>query len=60
MGLMARRSSLTNFLYALARASATGRAASKGPAALGKRYVRKAVYRREGTETRRIFKSFGL
>jgi hypothetical protein len=57
---MARRGSLTDMLYRMARASATGRAASKGPAALGKRYVRKAVYRREGTETRRIFKMFGL
>jgi hypothetical protein len=57
---MARRSSFTDLLYRAARASATGRAASKGPAALGKRYVRKAVYRKEGTETRRIFKSFGL
>jgi hypothetical protein len=57
---MARRSSLTNTLYRLARASATGRAASKGPAALGKRYVRKAVYRKEGTVTRRFFKGFGL
>jgi hypothetical protein len=32
-------------LYRLARASATGRAARRGPGALGKRYVRKAVGR---------------
>ena len=38
-------------LFKLARASATGRAARKGPAALGKRYVRKAVYRKEGAIT---------
>lgn len=58
---MARKSSsFTDFLYALARASATGRAASKGPAALAKRQVRRAVYRNEGKETRRIFKKFGL
>ncbi len=57
---MARRGGLTNVLYKMARASATGRAASKGPAALGKRYVRKAVYRKEGTTTRRLFKSLGL
>ena len=57
---MARRSSLTDLLYRMARASATGRAASKGPAALAKRQVRRVVYREEGKETRRIFKSFGL
>lgn len=57
---MARRSSLTNMLYKLARASATGRAASKGPEALAKREIRKKVYRSEGKATRRIFKSFGL
>lgn len=56
---MARRS-LTDFLYRMARASATGRAASKGPSSLAKRQVRRAVYREEGKETRRIFKSFGL
>ena len=57
---MARRSSLTNMLYKLARASATGRAASKGPEALAKREIRKKVYRSEGKATRRIFKIFGL
>ena len=57
---MARKSSLTNLLYRAARASATGRAASKGPAALAKRQVRRAVYRSEGKETRRLFKMFGL
>lgn len=50
----------TNWLYRLARASATTRAARKGPAALGKRVVRRAVYRTEGKETRRLFRSFGL
>ncbi len=48
--------SLTNMLYKLARASATGRAARKGPTALGKRYVRKAVYRTEGKATRRAMR----
>ena len=57
---MARRGSLTDLLYKLARASATGRAASKGPGALAKRQVRRAVYREEGKETRRLFKMFGL
>ena len=57
---MARRTSFTDILYRMARTSATGRAASKGPAALAKRQVRRVVYREEGKETRRIFKSFGL
>lgn len=57
---MARRSSLTNILYKAARASATGRAARKGPGSLAKRQVRRAVYRAEGKETRRLFKMFGL
>lgn len=52
--------SLTDVLYRLARASATGRAARKGPAALAKRQVRRAVYRTEGKATRRLFKGFGL
>jgi hypothetical protein len=37
--------SLTSLLYKAARMSATGRAARKGPNALAKRYVRKAVGR---------------
>lgn len=57
---MARRSSLTNTLYRLARASATGRAARKGPGALAKREARKAVYRAEGRSTRRFLRMFGL
>lgn len=52
--------SLTDFLYRAARASATGRAARKGPAALAKRAVRRKVYRAEGTATRKLFKGFGL
>jgi hypothetical protein len=57
---MARRRSLADQLYRAARTSATLRAASKGPTALGKREVRKAVYRRQGTLTRAIFCAFGL
>lgn len=57
---MARRGSLTDILYRLARASATGRAASRGPSSLAKRAVRRRVYRTEGKATRKIFKSFGL
>ena len=57
---MARKSSLTNILYRLARASATGRAASKGPEALAKREIRREVYKAEGKSTRRFFRGLGL
>ena len=57
---MARRSSLTDLVYRLARASATGRAASRGPGALAKREVRRKVYKAEGRSTRRILRKFGL
>ncbi len=57
---MARKSTLTSLLYRMARASATGRAARRGPAALAKRQVRRRVYRAEGKATRKLFKGFGL
>ncbi len=57
---MARRSSLTNILFKAARASATARAARKGPVSFAKREARKAVYREEGKLTRRFFRGFGL
>lgn len=57
---MARRSSLTNILYKVARVSATGRAARKGPESLANREVRREVYKAEGKATRRFFRSFGL
>lgn len=57
---MARRSSLTSMLYRAARASATGRAAARGPAALAKRQARRRVYRKEGSVTRKLFRGFGL
>ena len=57
---MARRKSLTSQLYRLARDSANVRAARGGPGSYAKRVVRRRVYRREGTLTRRIFKGFGL
>lgn len=40
--------SLTSLLFQAARLSADGRAIRKGPAAIGKRIVRKAVYRSTG------------
>lgn len=52
--------SLTSTLYRLARASATARAASKGPEALAKRQVRRKVYRAEGKTTRKLLKGLGL
>lgn len=45
---MARRKSITNSLFRAARLSADLRAASKGPAAYGRRIVRKGVYRETG------------
>jgi hypothetical protein len=57
---MARKPSLTNTLYSMARFSADVRAARKGPVALGKRLVRKQVYRAEGTATRRLLRKIGL
>jgi hypothetical protein len=57
---MARKPSITNSLYKAARFSADIRAARKGPVALGKRLVRKQVYRTEGTYTRRLLRKIGL
>jgi hypothetical protein len=52
--------SLTSQLYRIARDSANVRAARKGPAAYGKRVVRRKVYRKEGSLTRSLFRGFGL
>jgi hypothetical protein len=57
---MARRSSLTNLLYRLSRASATGRAARKSPESLAKREIRREVYKSEGQATRKFFRGFKL
>lgn len=40
--------SLTSLLFQAARLSADGRALRKGPAAVGKRIIRKQVYRSTG------------
>ncbi|GGH93805.1 hypothetical protein ACFFGR_09270 [Arthrobacter liuii] len=40
--------SLTSILFHAARLSADGRALRKGPEAVGKRIIRKQVYRRTG------------
>jgi len=55
-----RKTSVTNSLYKAARASATGRAAAKGPKPLAKREIRRKVYRKEGTVTRKLLRKFGL
>jgi len=60
MVAMARRSSLTSTLYSLARASNNIRAASRGPAALVTRQVRRRVYRKSGSVTRSLLRAFGL
>jgi hypothetical protein len=52
--------SLTDYLYRLSRLSAAGRAARKGPTALAKRQVRRAVYRNTNKTTRKVLKGFGL
>jgi len=52
--------SLTNALYRVARASATGRAARRGPGPLAKRVVRRRVLRLTNKATRRTLRKFGL
>lgn len=51
---------LTDLLYRLARASATGRAARRGPAALGRRMVRRQVYRATNRATANALRRWGL
>jgi hypothetical protein len=55
-----RKRSLTSQLYRAARLSNDLRAASKGPAALAKREVRRKAYARSGSFTRGILKALGL
>lgn len=57
---MARRGSVTDMLYKMARASNTARAASRGPVSLGKREIRRRAYRVTGRMTRRALRRFGL
>lgn len=51
---------VTSALYKMARASATARAARRGPGALVRQQVRRKVYRTEGRATRRTLRRFGL
>lgn len=57
---MTRRKSLRSQLYRAARDLGNVQAAERGPTSYGKRVVRRKVYRREGSMTRRIFRGFGL
>jgi hypothetical protein len=57
---MTRHRSLTSTLYRAARLSNNIRAARGGPASYARRVVRRKVYRREGTLTRKVFKGLGL
>ncbi len=56
---MTRRETFTGQLYRAVRDSANVRS-FRSPSTAAKRVVWRAVYRREGTLTRRIFKIFGL
>lgn len=57
---MARRKSVRSQLYRAARDLGNLEAASKGPASYGRRVVRRGVYRKTNSLTRRILKAFGL
>ena len=57
---MPRKKSLTSQLYSLARTSNNIRAASRGPAALAKREVRRKVYGKSMGATGMLLKMFGL
>lgn len=57
---MARRSSFTSQLYRAARMSNNLRAASQGPTAYAKRVVRRKIYGKQMSLTRRFLKGFGL
>ncbi|HUW78605.1 MAG TPA: hypothetical protein VMV52_07640 [Candidatus Nanopelagicaceae bacterium] len=55
-----RKRSLTSQLYRLARASNNLSAASKGPGSYAKRVVRRKIYGKEMSLTRKLLKGFGL
>jgi hypothetical protein len=50
--------SLTSLLFQAARLSADGRAIRKGPAAVGKRIVRKQVYKSVNAPLNRILRKW--
>jgi hypothetical protein len=53
---MSRKTSVTSILYRAARTSADLRAVRKGPAAVGKRIIRKQVYRKTNGVLAQILK----
>jgi len=55
-----QRMSLTNTLYRVARASATGRAVRRGPGPVAKRVLRRRVLRVTNKATMRTLRKFGL
>ncbi len=57
---MPRRRSLTSQLYRAARISNNARAASRGPAAYGRRVVRRKVYAKSMGATGKLLRLFGL
>lgn len=57
---MPRRKSLRSQLYRGARDLGNLEAVEKGPASLGKRYVRRAAYRRTNAGLGTILRAFGL
>ena len=57
---MPRRRSLRSQLYRGARDLGNLEAAEKGPASLGRRYVRRAAYRRTNTGLGGLLRAFGL
>ena len=58
--MMARRKSLRSQLYRGARDLGNLEAAEKGPAPRGRRYVRRAAYRRTNTGLAGVMRAFGL
>ena len=56
---MARRKSFRSQLYRAARDLGNAQAASKGPGALGKRYVRRAAFRKTNGGLAALLRSFG-
>ena len=57
---MPRRPSSRSQLYRAARDLGNLNAAERGPAAYGKRVVRRRVYRTTNRWTRRVLRGFGL
>ncbi len=57
---MARRRSIRSEMYRTARIMGDVEAAQKGPTAYGKRVMRKSMYRRSNSLTRRLLGMVGL